>query len=466
MRQTLRELGRPRTSAGVVALQMHVGIHTGTFQFFLVGDSHRELLLAGPAVSETVAMEAGSDAGEILLSRAAAAAVPDQRARRREGRRSAPADGTSRLRTPASSRCPTLPVCRSKRAFRSRSATTSAATRSSPSTGRRPSRSCDSPAPTRLLVERGVAGLEEALDELVRTVQTAADEYHVSFLESDIDADAGRIVLVAGAPSSAGDDDERMLRTVRAIADAGLRLPLQIGVNRGRVFAGEVGAPFRRTYTILGETAAVAARLMARAEPGAILATQDVVERSRARFETTELEPFQVKGKEAPVVAHEVGAVTGERGVAPSPATEFVGRERELTVLGASLAPVRMGYGSLVELIGEAGMGKSRLIEELRRQNPDLEHLVDLVRGIRAVDALLPVSRAAAGAPRSASERKRGRARRNCCESVSHRSLPSSFRGSLYSRFRSTLSSSRRPRSMSSSRRSDGRGCTVSSRHS
>jgi class 3 adenylate cyclase/tetratricopeptide (TPR) repeat protein len=374
MRQTLRELGRPRTSAGAVTLRMHVGIHTGTFQFFLVGDSHRELLLAGPAVTETVAMEAGAEAGEILLSQAAAAALPTsasgaEKAGGRLLKRNVPVSTTGLEPLPDVAGLP-LELC------------VPVAIRDylggdpvEPEHRQATVAFVQFAGSDRLLAEHGAPALAEALEELVRAVQTAAEEHHVSFLETDIDVDGGRLVLVAGAPSSAGDDDERMLRTVRAIVDAKVRLPLQIGVNRGRVFAGEVGAPVRRAYTILGDTAALAARLMARAEQGAILAAQEVVERSRTQFETTELEPFRVKGKKATVVAHEVGAVTGERSAAQPATTAFVGRERELTVLGASLAPVRMGFGSLVELIGDPGMGKSRLIEELQRQNPDLEYV-------------------------------------------------------------------------------------------
>src|SRR2546423_12404814 len=68
MRRTLRAIVRPRTSAGTVQLRMHAGLHTGRFQFFLVGDSHRELLVTGPAATRTVEMEAASEAGEILVS--------------------------------------------------------------------------------------------------------------------------------------------------------------------------------------------------------------------------------------------------------------------------------------------------------------------------------------------------------------------------------------------------------------
>src|SRR5437588_3767776 len=68
MRRTLRAIGRPRMSVETVQLRMHAGLHTGRFQFFLVGESHRELLVTGPAATRTVEMEAASEAGEILIS--------------------------------------------------------------------------------------------------------------------------------------------------------------------------------------------------------------------------------------------------------------------------------------------------------------------------------------------------------------------------------------------------------------
>jgi class 3 adenylate cyclase len=78
MRRTLRAIGRPRTSAGAVQLKMHAGLHSGRFQFFLLGDAHRELLIAGPAASETVEMESTSEAGEILISSATAASLSEE----------------------------------------------------------------------------------------------------------------------------------------------------------------------------------------------------------------------------------------------------------------------------------------------------------------------------------------------------------------------------------------------------
>jgi class 3 adenylate cyclase len=68
MRHALTAISRPQTSAGQVELRMHVGMHTGDFHFFLVGSSHRELLVAGSGATRTVEMEATSEAGDILIS--------------------------------------------------------------------------------------------------------------------------------------------------------------------------------------------------------------------------------------------------------------------------------------------------------------------------------------------------------------------------------------------------------------
>ena len=211
-------------------------------------------------------------------------------------------------------------------------------------------------------------GLAAALDELVAGVQRVADEHGVTFLETDIDRDGGKIILVAGAPADRGRGrGAHPPHRARDRRPGTTELPLRIGVSRGRVFAGEVGAAFRRTYTILGKTAALAARLMGKAKPGQVLTTADVLERSRSAFETVELEPLTLKGIAEPVEARTTSsAVAAERRRAGRDALPFVGRERELAILVAPRSrPVRMGFGNIVELIGEPGIGKSRLVEEL-----------------------------------------------------------------------------------------------------
>jgi class 3 adenylate cyclase/tetratricopeptide (TPR) repeat protein len=379
MRRTLRAIGRPRTSAGPVTLRMHAGLHSGRFHFFLVGDSHRELLVSGPAATRTVEMEAASEAGEIVVSPETAVLLPPESVGEDKGPglllTSAPdVNGTLELlpdvsgiplevAVPAPLRAQLLDVGPLEGEHR---AAAVAFVRFS---------GIDD-----IVATEGPVSAAEAVEGVVRGIQAAADEHLVTFLESDVDRDGGRIVLVAGAPQTFGDDEERLLRTMRAALDSGLPLPVHVGVSRGRVFTGQVGAPFRRTYTILGDTAALAARLMARAPEDEIWVSADAYDRGGARFVARDLEPFQVKGKSEPVRAVVLGELQAGEAIPPAEDVgggrlPFVDRERERAVLGASVAPVRMGFGTLVELIGEPGIGKSRLAEELRQNCADMEQL-------------------------------------------------------------------------------------------
>ena len=75
MQRTMRSVGKLRTSSGLVTLRMSVGIHSGAFDFFLVGDLHRELVITGPGASATVEMETVAEAGEVAISPSTAAAI-------------------------------------------------------------------------------------------------------------------------------------------------------------------------------------------------------------------------------------------------------------------------------------------------------------------------------------------------------------------------------------------------------
>jgi len=374
MRKALRELGRPRTSAGPVTLKMHVGIHSDVFDFFLVGESHRELLLTGPGVTRAVEMEAGAEAGEILVSEETAATLPEQvLGDEKEGGLllKAPPGAAKwiELLPPAEgldlAACVPGPVRRHVESGRAEPEHRQAAIAFVHFGG-----------VDELLETSGPDELADVLQEFVAGAQRVADEHGVTFLESDIDRDGGKIILVAGAPQTEGDDEERILRTARGVGDLETPLPLRIGVSRGRVFAGEVGAEFRRTFTILGTTAALSARLMGKAQQGQLLTTPDVLERARGAFQTTALEPLTLKGIAEPVAALDVHAVGGVE--APAQAADelpFVGRDRERAVLMAAVAPVRAGFGTLIELVGEPGIGKSRLAHELLEQCGDMRQL-------------------------------------------------------------------------------------------
>ena len=123
-----------------------------------------------------------------------------------------------------------------------------------------------------LLARHGDDALAEALEERISAIQESCLSFDVTFAQTDVSKGAVKAILLAGAPRSAGgDEEELMLRAARAIVERPGRLPVRVGVNAGRVFAGIVGPPTRRTYTFYGDVINTAARIMARAEDGQLL---------------------------------------------------------------------------------------------------------------------------------------------------------------------------------------------------
>ena len=170
-----------------------------------------------------------------------------------------------------------------------------------------------------------------------------------------------------------------MLRTVRRIADATGILPVRIGVNRGHVFSGAVGMRFRSTFTVMGDTVNLAARLMAAAPEGEIYATPAVVERSRTTFATTALAPFQVKGKAAPVAALAIGVETGTRTADGGDLLPFVGRDAEHTAIVDRLEALAGGEGGALVVEGaraSGSHGSSTRPSRRRRTSPPRSSVV------------------------------------------------------------------------------------------
>ena len=207
------------------------------------------------------------------------------------------------------------------------------------------------------------------LEHLVGTVQRAADRWQIAFLASDVDYDGGKLIVVGGAPLSSGDDERRVLLMLREVLEADVALTVRIGVNQGYVFAGTIGPHYRHTFTVMGDAVNLAARLMAKAGPGQVVASHAVVAQSKTEFDATALEPFFVKGKSKPVHAVVVGPAIGAAAAGPT-TLPLVGRDRELEFLVTSAQRAADGEGTFVEVVGEPGLGKSRLFSKSCNKEP------------------------------------------------------------------------------------------------
>jgi class 3 adenylate cyclase/tetratricopeptide (TPR) repeat protein len=366
MQWLIRTTGEMMSSVGPVTLRMSTGVYTGTCHFFLVEGTHRELVIAGPAATATIELESGAEAGEILLSERTAAAL--------EPGWVGPSRGDGRLLLELPEReiepRPEEPL---------------------PEFSDEIELYVPAPLRAHLLLEAGEAEHRQVtaaflkfsgVDEVIATKGAEAVYDHLSYLAqllgeelkqlgltwfgSDIDEGGGKIYIVGGAPSSTGADEERMLRALRTVISTYEGLTLRAGVNRGPAFCGDIGTESCRSYNVMGDTINLAARLTSRADPGGMLTTADVLERARTRFETTS-QSLLLKGKERPITAYHVGAVLGQKEEEPQVELPFVGRDAELAALTLAVNGARVRQQQVVELIGEPGIGKSRLLDELKK---------------------------------------------------------------------------------------------------
>jgi class 3 adenylate cyclase/tetratricopeptide (TPR) repeat protein len=192
------------------------------------------------------------------------------------------------------------------------------------------------------------------------------------------------LMALFGAPITHEDHAQRAVHAAleiqRALHDyrerlkreCGVDFRMRIGLNTGLVVVGAIGDNLRMDYTAVGDTTNLAARMQQLARPGQIVIAEPTHRLVHGYFETHSLGSFTVKNRQEPVGAWEVVrskgvrtrlAVQAERGLTP-----FVGREQELLAMERAFALTKDGHGQIVFVVGEAGMGKSRLLLEFKRR--------------------------------------------------------------------------------------------------
>ncbi|HEY4668118.1 MAG TPA: adenylate/guanylate cyclase domain-containing protein, partial [Anaerolineales bacterium] len=189
------------------------------------------------------------------------------------------------------------------------------------------------------------------------------------------------ILAFFGAPIAHEDDPERAvlagLQIVNGIAPYrervhaqwGLDFNVRVGINTGLVVVGEVGSDLRLEYTAMGDVVNLAARMEQSATPGTVQVAEETYRRAAPLFEWESLGPLSVKGKAEAVPAYRVlgrkDRPRRTRGI-EGLYSPLVGRVSEMSLLRGALDGLGRGHGGVIGLIGEAGLGKSRIIDELR----------------------------------------------------------------------------------------------------
>jgi len=226
-----------------------------------------------------------------------------------------------------------------------------------------------------------IAGLdqEEArtlLDPALRLMMHAVHHY-----EGTVNQVLGDgIMALFGAPLAHEDHAVRACYAALSMQEAmrryteevrhthGVEVQLRVGLNSGAVVVRAIGDDLHMDYSAVGQTTHLAARMEQLAPPGSIRLTADTLRLAEGFIQVQSLGPVPVKGLAEPVEVFELVGVSGIRrrlqAAAARGLTRFVGRQTELTALQQALKRAGAGHGQVVALIGEPGVGKSRLVYE------------------------------------------------------------------------------------------------------
>jgi class 3 adenylate cyclase/tetratricopeptide (TPR) repeat protein len=238
----------------------------------------------------------------------------------------------------------------------------------------------------------GFTSLSERLDPedvhalMTRTFELMLAEVHR--YEGTVNQFLGDgIMALFGAPIAHEDHAQRAVRAALAIRATlegyreelqrrrGIDFQMRQGLNTGLVVVGSIGDDLRMDYTAAGDTTNVAARLQQTAQPGSIVIAEPTYRLTAGYFNIRPLAQLRLKGREEPVPVWEVVQareprsrleVEAERGL-----TVLIGREREMAALWDCFEKARARQGQMVFIVGEPGIGKSRLVHELRRRVGD-----------------------------------------------------------------------------------------------
>jgi len=325
MMDAMRGFRRIRTSAGVYSLSMKIVIARGAWKEFLVGDRRKsEMFMTGRLVKELARIEDSARSGAIVDF-----ALPDDAGMMPAGR--SPAEGKNGAAA--------VPRVEGNRTGEHRSIVA-------------------------LFVHLDGYGendpdwekLQSAFTDIIDIVDMHEGMIH------DIDnvaAIGSRVLIIFGAPVTHGDDGKRAVLAGLQIRDQLSRYPgirVKVGINQGFGFAGIVGNEWRRQYAVIGDAVNTAARLTGTAAWKQVAASENVNRITSQWVDYREIPALRVKGKKRPLkrfIPLRIKAGTAYR-------YNFVGRDQELrTILGA----MELGR-KIVTVTGEAGIGKSRLVDE------------------------------------------------------------------------------------------------------
>jgi class 3 adenylate cyclase/tetratricopeptide (TPR) repeat protein len=227
-----------------------------------------------------------------------------------------------------------------------------------------------------LLADRDPEEARKILDPVLELMMEAIHRYEGTVNQVMGDG----IMALFGAPLACEDHAVRACYAGLRMQDAakryaarvrqteGIAIQIRVGLNSGDVVVRSIQNDLHMEYTAVGRTTHIAARMEQMAVPGAVLLSEQTLALSAGYVEVNSLGPLPVKGLEAPLKVYELTGAAMVRSrfhaAAARGLTRFVGRDAEIEQLRQALERARAGHGQVVAVVGEAGVGKSRLYWE------------------------------------------------------------------------------------------------------
>ena len=228
-----------------------------------------------------------------------------------------------------------------------------------------------------LLADRDPEEARKLLDPVIEHMMEAVHRYEGTVNQVMGDG----IMALFGAPLAHEDHAVRacyaalrMLESVKRYAEAvfrrhGVQVEIRVGLNSGEVVVRAIGSDLHMDYTAVGQTTNLAARMEQMARPGTILLAPDTLALAEGFIAVKPLGPVPVKGLDTPVDIYELTGAGSLRSrlhaAAARGLTRFVGRDAEIEQLREVLGRAAEGDGQLVAVVGQPGVGKSRLVWEV-----------------------------------------------------------------------------------------------------
>jgi class 3 adenylate cyclase/tetratricopeptide (TPR) repeat protein len=227
-----------------------------------------------------------------------------------------------------------------------------------------------------LLADRDPEEARKILDPILEHMMEAVHRYEGTVNQVMGDG----IMALFGAPLAHEDHAVRacyaalrMQESVKRYAEGvrrteGIPIQTRVGLNSGEVVVRSIGSDLKMDYTAIGQTTHLAARMEQMATPGSILITPVTLRLAEGYVQVKSLGPVNVKGLPEPVEVYEVAGVGATRSRLQAAAarglTRFVGRDTEIEHLRKALEQAQTGHGQVIAIVGEPGVGKSRLFYE------------------------------------------------------------------------------------------------------